>query len=245
MALHIRTLPILCALLLSGAAPAVLAQDQDDDDFFVFDDDDGAENTTSTIADPLEGFNRVMFTVNDKLYRGVLKPVARGLRILPEPMRIGAANFFANLRTPMSAISALLQGDLRNAGSETGRFLLNTTVGVLGLLDPATEVGLVKDEHDLGQTLGKWGVGHGAYLVLPFVGSSSLREFPGMIATSALNPVYGNAHSDTILAANLVSAPVSLSLDKDTYEAFYDSALDPYVFFRSAWVQNRAGRVAK
>jgi phospholipid-binding lipoprotein MlaA len=240
----IRTLPALFALLLSCAAPVVLAQDEEDEDFFVFDEND-SENAAPAIADPLEGFNRAMFVVNDKLYRVVLKPVARGLRIVPEPMRVGASNFFTNLRTPISAVSALLQGDLRNAGTETGRFLVNTTVGVLGFLDPATDIGLVQDEEDLGQTLGRWGVGHGFYLVLPFIGSTSLRDFPGMVATNTLNPVYTQLNDEEIMAVNFVSAQVSLSLDKDTYEAFYRDALDPYVFFRSAWVQNRAGRVAQ
>lgn len=239
----IRLLSALFALLLGVTSPVVLAQDEDDDDFFVFDDEDA--DAAPVIADPLEGFNRAMFAVNDKAYRYVLKPVARGLRILPEPVRIGANNFFSNLRTPISAISALLQGDLRNAGSETGRFLINTTVGIAGILDPATEVGLISDEEDLGQTLGRWGVGPGIYLVMPFMGPTSLRDFPAMIANNALNPMYQNIHDDTIIAINIVDAEVSLSLDKDTYEAFYRDALDPYVFFRSAWAQNRAGRVAR
>jgi Surface lipoprotein len=237
-----RLLSALLVLLFGFATPLASAQD-DDDDFFVFDDEE--DDASVTIADPLEGFNRAMFAVNDKLYRGVVKPIARGLRIIPEPIRIGADNFFTNLRAPISAVSALLQGDVRNAGTEAGRFVLNTTVGVAGFLDPATKVGLIRDEEDLGQTLGKWGVGPGIYLVLPFVGSTSLRDFPALIATNAWNPVYQNLHDDTIVAINVVDAENTLSLDKDTYEAFYRDALDPYVFFRSAWAQNRAGRIER
>lgn len=237
-----RLLSALLVLLFGFATPLASAQD-DDDDFFVFDDEE--DDASVTIADPLEGFNRAMFEVNDKLYRGVVKPIARGLRIIPEPIRIGADNFFTNLRAPISAVSALLQGDVRNAGTEAGRFVLNTTVGVAGFLDPATKVGLIRDEEDLGQTLGKWGVGPGIYLVLPFVGSTSLRDFPALIATNAWNPVYQNLHDDTIVAINVVDAENTLSLDKDTYEAFYRDALDPYVFFRSAWAQNRAGRIER
>jgi phospholipid-binding lipoprotein MlaA len=242
----IHKLPALfAALLLSCIAPITFAAPaEEDEDFFVFDESE-SDNAAPAIADPLEGFNRAMFTVNNKLYRVVLKPIARGLRIVPEPMRVGASNFFTNLHAPVSALSALLQGDVRNAGTETGRFLLNTTVGVLGILDPATDIGLMQDEEDLGQTLGKWGVGHGIYLVLPFVGSTSLREFPGMIATNSLNPAYQELNEEEIMAINFASAEVALSLDKDTYEAFHRDALDPYVFFRSAWVQNRAGRVAQ
>lgn len=237
-----RLLSALLVLLFGFATPLASAQD-DDDDFFVFDDEE--DDASVTIADPLEGFNRAMFAVNDKLYRGVVKPIARGLRIIPEPIRIGADNFFTNLRAPISAVSALLQGDVRNAGTEAGRFVLNTTVGVAGFLDPATKVGLIRDEEDLGQTLGKWGVGPGIYLVLPFIGSTSLRDFPALIATNAWNPVYQNLHDDTIVAINVVDAENTLSLDKDTYEAFYRDALDPYVFFRSAWAQNRAGRIER
>lgn len=237
-----RLLSALLVLLFGFATPLASAQD-DDDDFFVFDDEE--DDASVTIADPLEGFNRAMFAVNDKLYRGVVKPIARGLRIIPEPIRIGADNFFTNLRAPISAVSALLQGDVRNAGTEAGHFVLNTTVGVAGFLDPATKVGLIRDEEDLGQTLGKWGVGPGIYLVLPFVGSTSLRDFPALIATNAWNPVYQNLHDDTIVAINVVDAENTLSLDKDTYEAFYRDALDPYVFFRSAWAQNRAGRIER
>lgn len=237
-----RLLSALLVLLFGFATPLASAQD-DDDDFFVFDDEE--DDASVTIADPLEGFNRAMFAVNDKLYRGVVKPIARGLRIIPEPIRIGADNFFTNLRAPISAVSALLQGDVRNAGTEAGRFVLNTTVGVAGFLDPATKVGLIRDEEDLGQTLGKWGVGPGIYLVLPFVGSTSLRDFPALIATNAWNPVYQNLHDDTIVAINVVDAENTLSLDKDTYEVFYRDALDPYVFFRSAWAQNRAGRIER
>jgi phospholipid-binding lipoprotein MlaA len=249
------------ALLALLTAPAVsLAQDppapgptppaqieptvDDEEDFFVFDEtEDGAPAVT--IADPLEGFNRAMFTFNDKAYRIVLKPIARGLRVLPEPVRVSGRNFFSNLGAPVSAISALLQGDVRNFGTELGRFVLNTTAGLAGLFDVATEVGIVQDEEDLGQTLARYGVGHGFYLVMPFYGSSSLRDVIGNAGTAAINPVYQNLDTGEIIAINLVEAEIALSLDRDTYESLYDSSLDPYTFFRSAWTQNRAGRVAE
>lgn len=246
------TFPYLfCLLACLLLPPFALAQedageffvfDEDDDDFFVFDED---EEDTSSIADPLERFNRASFALNDKLYRGLLKPVARGLRILPVPVRNAFDNFFDNLRAPASAISALLQGDPRNAGTELGRFLINSTAGLAGFLDPATDVGLIQDEEDLGQTFARWGVGHGFYLVVPLVGPTSLRDLTGTISTNAINPLYGNLVTGEIIGVNVAAAEVSLSLDQDTYEALYDSALDPYLFFRSAWTQNRAGRIAR
>lgn len=215
----------------------------DDEEFFVFDEDE--DTSSGTIADPLERINRVTFAFNDKMYRGVLKPIARGLRVLPEPVRVASSNFFDNLTGPVSSFSALLQGDVRNSATELGRFLLNTTAGIGGLFDVATDVGLESDQEDLGQTMGRWGIGHGFYLVVPFAGPSSLRDAVGLSTTQRINPIYDNLHSDEIIAINVVEGEITLSLDRDTYESLYDQALDPYAFFRSAWAQNRAGDVAK
>ena len=233
-------------LLVAGLCGTVVARasqdgkDAKDEEFFDYDE---KEAPAVTIADPLESFNRASFAFNDGLYRIVLKPVARGLRILPEPVRTCFSNFFSNLNAPISAISALLSGEPVNAASELGRFLLNTTVGLFGFLDPATEVGLVKDDEDLGQTMASYGIGHGFYLVVPFYGSSSLRDFTGSLATNALNPVFDHLHTGEVIAVTAASTEVTISLDKDTYEAFYASAIDPYLFFRSAWVQNREGKI--
>lgn len=242
----LRTLPLLALTTLAIAGlPARSAHGAEagaEEEFFEFDEDSKPE---ITINDPFEGFNRASFAFNDKLYRGVLKPVAKGFRVVPEPARKSLSNFFNNLGAPISSASALLQGEPRNALTELGRFVINTTVGIVGLLDPATDMGLVQDEEDLGQTMGKWGIGHGAYLVVPFIGSSSVRDFPGNIAGSALNPIIEHFSFGEQVALRGSSTVVDLSLDKDTYEAFYDSALDPYAFFRSAWVQNRQGKIEK
>lgn len=241
----LRTALLLC-LLCPGAS--LLAQDAgsadafEDEDFFVFDE---AGEEEEAIADPFEGFNRAMFSFNDTLYRAVLKPVARGLRVLPVPVRSSVNNFFSNLGTPISAISALLQGDLANTGTELGRFGVNTTLGILGLFDPASDMGLEQDDEDMGQTLARYGFGSGPYLVLPLLGSSSVRDGIGFGINAMLNPVNVELDTGEIIALRLVDAEVALSLDEDTYEAFYDDALDPYVFFRSAWVQNREGRIAR
>ena len=235
------------ALLLLLFPAMAMAQDPaadtfEDEDFFVF--DEGGEEEPE-IADPFEGFNRAMFSFNDTLYRAVLKPVARGLRVLPVPVRSSVNNFFANLGTPISAISALLQGDLPNAGSELGRFGVNSTLGILGLFDPATGMGLEQDNEDMGQTLARYGIGSGPYLVLPLLGSSSVRDGFGFGINAMLNPVNTDLDVGEIVAIQLLNVEIALSLDEDTYEAFYDDALDPYIFFRSAWVQNREGRIAR
>lgn len=231
---------ILLISLLAGLASSALYAQEDDDDFFIFDEE---EDDSQSIADPLEGLNRASFALNDSLYRGIMKPIARGLRVLPVPVRTSGANFFDNLGTPVSAINALLQFDLPNTGTELSRFVINTTIGILGIFDPATDLGLVRDQEDLGQTLGRYGIGHGFYLVIPFLGPSSLRDGLGSIGNTAMNPVYWELHNDAAIPITIVDAEITLSLDQDTYEALYESSLDPYIFFRSAYVQNRAGRV--
>lgn len=252
---------VAAALLLAlSLAPCAQTQAQDDidefedeelveEEFFEFEDDDffmfDEEEETDAIGDPFENFNRAMFSFNDTMYRKVLKPVARGLRVLPVPVRTSASNFFTNLGTPISSISALLQGDVPNAASEAGRFVVNSTLGILGLFDPATPLGLAQDEEDMGQTFARYGVPSGPYLVLPLFGSSSLRDAIGMGTNAVLNPVNYELETEEVLAITFVEAEVSLSLDQDSYEKFHDSALDPYIFFRSAWVQNREGRIAR
>lgn len=225
------------AFILPCGLP-VYAQ-EDDDDFFIFDEEDDSPS----IADPFESFNRISFALNDKLYRGILKPVARGLRVIPAPVRNSGANFLNNLGTPVSAINALLQFDLPNTGTELSRFVINSTIGLLGFFDPATDLGIVRDNEDLGQTLGKYGFGHGFYLVFPFIGPSSFRDLAGRVYDADMNPVNEKLDTGEIIAINLLGAEIAFSLDQDTYEAFYDGALDPYSFFRSAYVQNRAGAI--
>lgn len=232
---------VLFLALFTGAA--ALAQESEDD-FFVFDPEEDATPSPS-IADPLERFNRAMFTLNDKLYRGVLKPVAVAYRKVPRPVRASVANVLDNLGTPVSALNALLQLDFRNAGTEMGRFAINTTFGILGLFDPATEAGLVADNEDLGQTLGRWGLGHGVYLVIPGRGPSSLRDAAGSAGNFYMDPFMSGLRNGERVGVILIDATTSVSLDQDTYEALYDRALDPYIFFRSAYVQNRDGQVAR
>jgi len=240
-----RQIPVLYSTLLTLLALLLLASvslnaQEDDDDFFIFDEE---EDDSPAMADPLENINRISFAINDKLYRGLLKPIAKGLRIFPIPVRNSGANFMNNLGTPVSAINALLQFDLPNTGTEISRFVINSTLGILGFFDPATDLDIIRDNEDLGQTLGSYGLGHGFYMVIPFWGPSSLRDFTGRLGNAAMNPVRREIGNDEFLALYLLNAEIALSLDQDTYESFYDSALDPYIFFRNAYMQSRAGQV--
>ncbi|MBE9487132.1 MAG: VacJ family lipoprotein [Desulfuromonadales bacterium] len=231
--------------------PAGQQNDQFDEDFDDdFDDDFADEGSFDEIliADPLEGFNRGMFWVNDKLYFYLAKPVAKGYRfIVPRPVRVSVGNFFSNLLTPMRAANALLQLKFTDFGTEIYRFVVNSTIGIAGLFDPATSLaGVEKVEEDFGQTLGYYGAGHGFYLVLPVLGPSSLRDTTGGLVDTVLDPFwYADLTTMEHLGAKVFKVTNGLSLDKDTYESIVRDSLDPYLFVRAAYAQRRAAQVGK
>jgi phospholipid-binding lipoprotein MlaA len=192
-------------------------------------------------GDPFEGFNRAMYTFNDKLDRYVLKPVAKGYRaVLPEVARKGVSNFFGNLHDPGIMVNNLLQGKFTQAASDLGRFLVNSTVGIVGLFDVATYAGLEKHDEDFGQTLAVWGVGEGAYLVLPVLGPSNLRDGFGLIPDWELYPPTYIKDDGTyygLLAVELVNRRTQLLDASDILEQA--AGQDPYVFVREAYRQRR------
>lgn len=198
------------------------------------------------IADPLEPFNRAMHLFNDRLYFWALKPAAQGYKaVLPEPARVSVKNFFSNLAFPARFLSCLLQADLSGAATEAGRFTVNTVWGIGGLLDPSsgTELDLQKQDTDLGQTLGVWGVGQGIYIVWPVFGPSSPRDALTIVGDYFLYPVsyiYPWYASTGVRVFEEVNAT---SLRIGDYEALKDAAIDPYVAFRDAYVQYRFKKV--
>ncbi len=205
-----------------------------------------AKSADKDIPDPLEPFNRAMFAFNDKLYFHVLKPIARGYRVVPVPVRRSVARFFTNLQGPVRIVNNALQLKMKNTGTELLRLGINTTIGVGGLFDPARRYwGLRRKDEDFGQTLGHYGVGPGFYLVLPFYGSYTLRDgLSAMVDTLYLDPIYRYIDELWIrLAVRGFSMVNTLSLDKDTYEALKRDALDPYAFVKHAYAQHRAGQI--
>ena len=230
---------IITLVILLSATSLSFAQD-DDDDFFIFDEE---ETAILEIADPFEKLNRAVFSFNDSLYRYFLKPIAIAYRVVPEPARISVSNFYDNIRTPASSINGILQLDMKTASTEFSRFALNSSVGILGLFDPATKMGIERNDQDLGLTLAHYGVGQGFYMVVPFFGSYSLRDGAGHLGNMQISPIMQAWDPDLeiLLAYRWLEAETDLSLDKDTYEAFYKSALDPYIFFRSTYVQMQQG----
>ena len=206
----------------------------------------GEEKEITKIPDPLEPFNRAMFQFNDKLYFWVLKPVAQGYnQVVPEPARVGVKNFFSNLRFPIRFVSSLLQGDLKGAATQVGRFLVNTIWGVGGLLDPSSseQLHIPKQDADLGQTLGIYGVGQGFYLVWPILGPSSARDSVGIAGDYFLYPVsYINPWYDW-LAVRAYEEVNAASLSIGDYESLKEAAIDPYVAVRDAYHQYRQKKV--
>lgn len=195
-------------------------------------------------SDPLEPVNRAVFWLNDKGYFYILKPAARVFRVVPTPLRSGISRMFDNLKSPLRAVSSLLQLKFSQSWVELSRLAINTTVGVGGFYDPAKNWwDMRKQEEDLGQVLGHYGVGNGFYLVLPLLGPSTLRDGVAMVPQFYTDPLYWTLHRDGQLAAKGVNILNAISLDKDTYESIVEEQLDPYLFMRDAYLQRRAAQV--
>lgn len=193
------------------------------------------------VHDPFEPFNRAMFAFNEKFDAWLTKPVARGYDwLLPRPVKTGVGNFFSNLFQPAVAVNDLLQGKVRQSGRDAGRFVVNSTVGVLGLLDVATPLGLDARDEDWGQTLAVWGVGEGPYFVWPVIGPRYLRETFGWGLDWASKPVTYIA--DPVTGWSLVALEFTdvrarlLPAEKVIEQAAGD---DKYLFIREAYRQRR------
>ncbi len=200
-----------------------------------------AEAGVVHVADPIEPFNRAMYHFNDKFYFWILKPVTQGYKFLvPTPLRTGVKNFFYNLITPVRMVNCILQGKFYSAGTEFTRFVINSTVGILGFVDPAQNYPMLKaKEEDLGQTFGNYGIGNGFYIVWPFLGPSTLRDTVGMTGDLFLNPVNYVRPAEAALGITAYEKVNTTSFYIGDYEAIKEASLDPYSAIRDAYIQNR------
>ncbi len=223
------------------------AASEDTDDSALDDPEPLPEKPPVRVADPIEPVNRAIFVFNDRLYFWLLKPVARGYAFLvPEPVRIGVRNALTNVVMPVRLVNSLLQGKMRGVGRELARFTINTTIGMGGLFDTAkNDWGIAASEEDTGQTLGTYGLGHGAYLVLPFFGPSSLRDAAGLGGDGFLNPLWYLVDFRTGVAIRAGNAVNDTSLRIGEYEDIKAAAVDPYLAIRDGYVQHREGQVAR
>ena len=199
------------------------------------------------VYDPLEPINRAIFSFNNAIDKIILEPAAKGYRKLPSTIQIGISNFLGNLRMPLVILNQFLQGQGGNAMQSTGRFVVNSTAGILGLIDVAAKVGLEKKQEDFGQTLAIWGVGDGFYVVLPIFGPSNVRDTGGMILTLLTDPI--NAYAVREGEAWLVPLRTSVNaVDQrskiiDEVNALRNNSVDYYAAVRSSYYQNRKAAI--
>lgn len=194
--------------------------------------------------DPLEPLNRGVYRFNDALDRAVLKPAAKGyVAVMPTTGRIMVSNFFSNLDDIMVTANDLLQFKLAQGVSDGMRFVVNSTIGVFGLIDVASAGGLKKHDEDFGQTLGKWGVGNGAYLVLPIIGPSTVRDGVGFYADLFLDPMYYINDMSARNQAYLVQKITRRAELLDQEKVMDEAQIDRYQFLRDIYLLHRKSQV--
>lgn len=228
-----------------AAQPEESEEDEFEDEEGASLEGEGEAGQAASIFDPLEKFNRAMFTFNDKLYYWVLNPVARQYaKVVPEAPRVSVNNFFTNLGSLVRFLSMLLQADFSGAAAELGRFTVNTAWGIGGLMDPASskQLEIPKKDADLGQTLGFYGVGQGFYIVWPVLGPSSARDSINIAGDYFLHPSFLLPWYQW-LPTRAYGVVNDTSLRLGDYKALTEAAIDPYIAVRDAYAQYRRNKV--
>jgi phospholipid-binding lipoprotein MlaA len=211
---------IICLIFISGCASKQTVEQGD-------------------VSDPFEPVNRTIFRFNEFADKYVARPVAKGYQfIFPSIIRTGVNNFFDNISYPVDILNAALQGKFKQAGLDTSRLIINSTIGVLGIMDPATGVGLAKNNEDFGQTFGVWGIPQGPYIMVPFFGPRTIRSGAGDLAGIYVNPQFWLFSSSVQTKLNILwlihERSTLIGIDEEVRRAF-----DPYAFVRDAYLQNR------
>ena len=207
-----------------------------------------ATGCATTNKDPLEGVNRGVYKFNDVADKTVLKPVAKAYKaIAPTPIRKGINNFFNNLESIKTVLNDLLQLKFAHAFTDAGRLVINSTFGLAGFIDVASMDNIPTRKEDFGQTLGYWGVGNGAYLVLPILGPSTLRDTAGFVVdTVTTDPITYTHNIGQIRLHNQLRATQLVDTRTELLEAgdlVDEASLDPYSFLRDAYLQSRANLI--
>lgn len=204
-------------------------------------------NYEDEVYDPLEPINRAIFSFNNVADKVILEPVAKGYKKLPSPIQSGISNFLNNIKLPLVVVNQILQGQFQNATDSTGRFVVNSTAGVFGLIDVAEKIGLEQTQEDFGQTLATWGAGDGFYIVLPIFGPSNVRDATGMMLTYVTDPVNAYAISEgepwILPVRTATNAIDQRSRIIDEVNALRDNSLDYYAAVRSSYYQNRKAAI--
>ena len=201
-----------------------------------------------------EGTSRAIFKFNMALDGAIIGPIAKGYNKLPEPIRNGTSNFTSNIATLLSVPNHVLQGNLKDAGEATASFLINTTIGIVGLANPAEKIGLKSQKEDVGQTLGAYGVGPGCYFVLPVLGPTTARDSFGMLADSLVDPfthitwrekeLIGISGSRFDYLGTKGATAIDFRADNDAnFESLEENSIDLYASFKSLYLQNRENKI--
>ena len=201
-----------------------------------------------------EGTSRAIFKFNMKLDGAIIGPIAKGYNKLPEPIRNGTSNFTSNVATLLSIPNHVLQGNLKDAGHATASFLINTTIGIVGLANPAEKIGLKPQKEDVGQTLGTYGIGPGCYFVLPILGPTTARDSFGMLADSFVDPfahitwrekeLIGISGSRFDYLGTKGATAIDFRADNDSnFESLEENSIDLYASFKSLYLQNRENKI--
>ncbi len=212
-----------------------------------------------TANECFEKFSRGTLKFNQALDKGIFKPVAKGYRALPVPIRTGTSNFVGNLRSLLTLSNNILQGDFKGAGNTAGRFAINTTVGILGIFDPATKMGFEKaGREDFGQTLGVWGADTGCYFVLPILGPTTTRDAIGLVGNVLVDPVYQlthNTETDIVIGNDNLQehnyyyykgtdAVDFRSKNIESLDSLEENSIDFYASVKSLYLQNRSRKIS-
>jgi len=198
------------------------------------------------VHDPLEGFNRAMFAVNEGLDAVIVKPVAQAYDfVAPLPVRAGVGDFFGNIADVRNVLNNTLQGKLADAGVDLGRLLINSTIGIFGLFDVASELGLDKHDEDFGQTLAVWGWEDSSFLFWPVVGPKTVRDTGGLVVDIYTDPTWYTlnksvATRNSLVALRFVDVRASLLPSDKVVE---EAALDKYAYVRDAYLQRRRSQI--
>ena len=193
--------------------------------------------------DPLEIRNRSIYAFNENLDAVILEPAADGYDyITPNFLQKGFNNFFDNINYPVTIINQLLQGNIGGSLQDTLRFTINSSIGLLGLFDPASSMGLPEHDEDFGQTLAVWGIEEGPYLMLPFFGPKTLRSLAGDLTDVLFNPLLNIDDTNLKMKANIINILQDRS-DLSTFEEELDNSYDPYQYIKDSYIQNRMYKI--
>ena len=210
--------------------------------------------SSNTANECFEGFSRAMFKFNHTLDGAIFEPVAKGYRSLPHGLRKGTSNAVNNLRSLLTLTNNVLQGDFRKAGDTAGRFAINSSIGILGIWDPATKMGL--EDHgkeDFGQTIGVWGSSSGCYFVLPILGPTTTRDAVGLVGNMFLDPVYQITHNNNVASQSYsehnywyyrgTGSVDFRAKNIEAFESLEKNSIDLYASLKSLYLQNRNKKI--